>query len=226
MKQLFILLSIAVVASCSSNKTETAKETTTETSTKAMPPEPPVPPAIPVAHGKNFIKEQFEESYLTLAKAVKGLTPEQIAFKPAADKWSIGETLEHIVKTEPALLGWLQDAMAQPANPEARSEIKMKDDLVLAIMTDRSHKATAPQELAPQGKYTEASTALTDLTKQREAIFNYLDNVTMEDLRNHVTDSPGGKMDGYQLFLCIPGHTMRHTLQIQEIKTDPDFPKK
>ena len=225
MKHLFILLGIAVVASCSSNKTETAKETTTETSTKVTPPEPPAPPAIPVAHGKDFIKGQFEESYLLLAKAVKGLTAEQIAFKPAADRWSVGETLEHIVKTEPALLGWLQGAMAQPANPEDRTEIKVTDDQVLAMMTDRSYKATAPKELVPQGKYSEASTALTDLTKQREAILSYLDNVTMEDLRNHVTDSPGGKVDGYQLFLYIPGHTMRHTLQIQEIKADPNFPK-
>lgn len=225
MKQIFILLGVMALVSCNSNQTNAPKNANTETSANVTPPEPPAPPAIPVAHGKDFIKEQFEESYLNLAKAVEGLTKEQIAFKPAADKWSIGETLEHIVKTEPALMGWLQSAMAEPANPEARAEIKMTDDQILTMMTDRSYKATAPKELVPAGKYTEASTALTDLTTQRESIFKYLDTVSMEDLRNHVTDSPGGKVDGYQLFLYIPGHTMRHTLQIQEVKADPNFPK-
>ena len=223
MKNLVFILGTIAVVSCSSNQTETAKTKVEKTET--MVETPPAPAAIPVAHGKEFIKSQFEESYLNLAKAVKGLTKEQIAFKPAEDKWSIGETLEHIVKTEPALLGWVQGVMAEPANPQDRKDIKMSDDQVLVTMTDRSYKATAPKELAPQGKYTEASTALTDLTQQREAIFKYIDGVSMEDLRNHVAESPGGKVDGYQFLLYIPGHTMRHTLQILEIKQDPKFPE-
>lgn len=221
MKNLGIILGIIAIASCSSNRTKTAK-TSVE---PAQIVTPPTPPAIPVAHGKEFIKEQFEESYLNLAKAVDGLSKEQIAFKPAADKWSIGETLEHIVKTEPALLGWVQGIMSQPPNPEDRKDITVKDDDVLVMMTDRSHKASAPKELVPAGKYVEASTALTDLTRQRETIFQYLEGVSMEDLRNHVADSPGGKIDGYQFMLYIPCHTMRHTLQILEIKQDPNFPK-
>ncbi len=226
MKKLGIILGIIAIVSCSSNQTETAK-THAEVSETAIvaPPAPPAPPAIPVAHGKKFIQEQFEESYLNLSKAVKGLTKEQIAFKPAADRWSIGETLEHIVKTEPALLGWIQGIMSQPANPQDRKDITVNDDEILVMMTDRSHKATAPKELVPAGKYTEASTALSDLTNQREAIFKYLDSVSMEDLRNHVAESPGGKIDGYQFMLYIPGHTMRHTMQILEIKQDPGFPK-
>ena len=224
MKKLLLILGTIAVVSCSSNQTETAKTKVEKTET--MVETPPAPTAIPVAHGKAFILEQFEESYMNLAKAVEGLSKEQIAFKPSTDKWSIGETLEHIVKTEPALMGWVQGVMAEPANPKDRKDISVTDDQVLVMMTDRSYKATAPKELVPAGKYTEASTALKDLTNQREAIFKYLDGVSMEDLRNHVAESPGGKVDGYQFMLYIPGHTMRHTMQILEIKQDPKFPKK
>ena len=220
MKKITLILGIVALASCSSNSTNSQAAKTTEPAQNSVSTS-----AIPVAHGKDFIKSQMEESYVNLAKAVKGLTKEQIAFKPAADKWSIGETLEHIVKTEPALLGWVQNVMSEPANPQDRKDIKMTDDQVLVTMTDRSYKATAPKELTPVGTYTEASTALTDLSAQRKAFFTYLDGVSMEDLRNHVAESPGGKVDGYQFLLYIPGHTMRHTLQILEIKQNPNFPK-
>jgi|SRR5690606_28848365 len=164
MKNLGIILGIIIFTACSSNQTETAKTSaeTRNTDVKVVPT--PVPPAIPVAHGKEFIKEQFEESYLNLAKAVDGLSKEQIAFKPAPERWSIGETLEHIVKTEPALLGWVQGVMSQPPNPQDRKDITVNDEEILVMRTDRSYKATDPKELVAVGKYVEASTALTDLT--------------------------------------------------------------
>lgn len=40
----------------------------------------------------------------------------------------------------------------------------------------------------------------------------------MEDLSNRVIESPMGSIDAYQFMLFIPGHTARHTLQIQESK--------
>ena len=46
-----------------------------------------------------------------------------------------------------------------------------------------------------------------------------------EDLRNHVSDSPTGPIDGYQALMFIAAHSARHTKQIAEIKADPNFPK-
>jgi len=34
-----------------------------------------------------------------------------------------------------------------------------------------------------------------------------------------------GTLDGYQWILLISGHERRHTLQILEVKADPNFPK-
>ena len=44
-------------------------------------------------------------------------------------------------------------------------------------------------------------------------------------LRDHVMDSPLGKLDGYQFVLLIAAHSERHTKQINEVKADPNFPK-
>jgi hypothetical protein len=35
-----------------------------------------------------------------------------------------------------------------------------------------------------------------------------------------------GTVDTYQLFIFIAAHSKRHTLQIDEVKSDPNFPKK
>src|SRR5229473_1113247 len=45
-------------------------------------------------------------------------------------------------------------------------------------------------------------------------------------LRDHVMDSPLGKLDGYEFVLFIAAHSERHTKQINEVKADPNFPKK
>src|SRR6266481_1243505 len=49
---------------------------------------------------------------------------------------------------------------------------------------------------------------------------------TATGLRDHVADSPMGKLDGYEFVLLIAAHSERHTKQINEVKADPNFPKK
>ena len=47
------------------------------------------------------------------------------------------------------------------------------------------------------------------------------------DLRGHAVDSPlGQKLDAFQWILFIAAHSERHTKQLNEVKADPNFPKK
>src|SRR5436309_163468 len=51
---------------------------------------------------------------------------------------------------------------------------------------------------------------------------------TKDDLRDHFFDHPVpaiGTLDAYQWIMLISGHSRRHTLQILEVKADPNFPK-
>jgi hypothetical protein len=61
--------------------------------------------------------------------------------------------------------------------------------------------------------------------ESRSRTINFLQKA--EDLRAHAVDSPlGKKLDAYQWILYISAHSERHTKQINEVKMDPDFPKK
>ena len=176
------------------------------------------------AGSKEFLFDYFKQTADNLAESVAGLSEAQLQFKPAKDKWSVSQCLEHIVTTESMLFNMALKNLEGPANPEEKGEVKFTDEGLIAAITDRSQKAEAPAELQGKGKYTDPETALRDLTTGREAVLEYIGNVSVEDLRDHVIEFPFGKVDGYQSLLFVAAHSARHTLQIEEIKAAPGFP--
>ncbi len=50
---------------------------------------------------------------------------------------------------------------------------------------------------------------------------------TQDDLRAHSAPHPVLKtIDAYQWLLLLSAHSARHAAQIEEVKADPNFPKK
>lgn len=118
-----------------------------------------------------------------------------------------------------------KELVEKPANPERKADVKITDEQLITGITDRSQKAQAPKPVQPTGKYTDVESAIQDFKAQREEILAYLETVSVEELRNHIGDTPVGAADAYQSFLFIAGHTARHTLQIEEVKENAGFPK-
>jgi len=91
------------------------------------------------------------------------------------------------------------------------------------MVPDRTHKAQAPEPLQPSNRYGSPADALKHFIESRattEALLN-----SSAGLRDHVSDSPLGKLDGYEFILFIAAHSERHTKQINEVKADANFPK-
>ncbi|WP_298740069.1 DinB family protein [uncultured Chitinophaga sp.] len=171
------------------------------------------------------IVKQFEDTKANLLKEVNGLSDAQMKFKPAPDRWSVADCLEHITVSEKGLFGMEQQAMAQPANPEKRKEIKVTDEVLTQMIADRSKKAKAPEQIQPKGSFSTTAEAIQAFTEQRDKIIDYVKN-TNDDVRNHVADMPmGSPMDAYQILILVATHSNRHTQQIQEVKADAAFPQ-
>ncbi|MGS2741625.1 DinB family protein [Sinomicrobium sp. M5D2P17] len=181
-------------------------------------------PTVIAKDDKQVLLDYFKETNKNLLQNVKGLSSEQLKFKAAPDKWSVAQCLEHIILTEGYIFDMVNTLMKEPANPERREEINITDEDLIKGMTDRSQKAQAPEEIQPSDKYTNARQALQALEKQRAKMKKYIKSTSVEDMRNHVTDSPFGAIDAYQFTLFIAAHSARHTLQIEEVKKDPGFP--
>lgn len=172
---------------------------------------------------------ELEGSKKAFLDATKGLSAAQWNFKAAPERWSVAECSEHIALSEGFIFGLVSERiMKAPANPEKRDAAKGKDEMIVKMLQDRSHKATAPEPIDP---------AKHGAMAPEESVKLFLDNrahtieymkTTQEDLRDHLFDHPVpaiGTLDGYQWILLISGHTRRHTLQILEVKADPNFPK-
>ncbi|HEV2991176.1 MAG TPA: DinB family protein [Candidatus Angelobacter sp.] len=172
---------------------------------------------------------ELEGSRQAFLDATKGLSAAQWNFKSAPDRWSIAECAEHIALSEAFIFGVVtKQVMSTPVTPEKRDAVKGKDEVLVKMLQDRSHKATAPEPIDP-AKHEKMSgeEAIKQFLASRAHTIEYI-KTTQDDLRDHFFDHPVpaiGTLDAYQWILLISGHSRRHTLQILEVKADPNFPK-
>ena len=163
--------------------------------------------------------------------ATKGLSEAQWKFKPAPDRWSIAEIVEHVVVTQEFVLGPIREQLAKAPVASADRDYKQVDGIVVNQLPDRLAKFPAPELLQPTGRWSPAVASDRLLTNYAR-LTEFLES---PDLRQHMLAAPPLKaiskgafdsMDGYQWVLTAAAHTERHTKQILEVKADANFPAK
>jgi DinB family protein len=163
--------------------------------------------------------------------AVKGLFETQWHFKPAPDRWSIAENVEHIVVVQERVLGPIRDQLAKSAAASRDRDYQKVDAIVINQFPGRLARFQSPEFVHPVGQFTR-SEALDRLLKNCARLTEHLESA--RDLRQHALDAPPLKpvsqgayesMDGYQWLLAAAAHTERHIKQILEVRAEPHFPE-
>ena len=182
----------------------------------------------------NAIDKAFEYFDYTLKRvldATSGLTDAQWHFKPAPDRSSIAENLEHLAIVQDRVLGPVREQIAQAPAPPAGRDAEGVDAIILEMIPDRSVRAKVPDHLNPTGRWTPAE-ALARLSRNYERLSDWVGSTP--DLREHwleapplriVTNGTHTMMDGYQWALTLAAHDERHVRQIEEVKADPHYPR-
>jgi LysM repeat protein len=166
--------------------------------------------------------QYLETTRMGVIDATKGLSDAQWNFKPGPDRWSIAQCMEHIAAAEDFIRGMdVEQVMKAPA--AADRDLKKTDDAVIAMVPDRSHKLQAPEPLVPTNRFGSPQGSIKHFLESRDKTEDFVK--TTPGLRDHVSDSPLGKLDGYEFVLLIAAHSERHTKQILEVKADPNYPK-
>jgi uncharacterized damage-inducible protein DinB len=167
----------------------------------------------------------LEQTRAGVVEATRGLSEAQWNFKPATNRWSVAEVTEHIAAAEDLLMNLIQtQVMKAPARTNTVDVLAI-DEFVLEKIPDRSVKAQAPEPLQPDNRFGSPAESLKHFKESRAKTVKFLEGT--RDLRQHAIDSPLGKqLDGYEWVLFIAAHSERHTKQINEVKADPNFPKK
>jgi uncharacterized damage-inducible protein DinB len=177
---------------------------------------------------RKLATDYLKNTQKELLKSIKDLSPEQLNFKSSPESWSIAECVEHIALAENNILGMIKGTLKEKADPAKRSEIRLSDEGVFNVIMDRTYKVQTQEPLKPAGKFGSHEKAVKEFVTRRDESINYI-KTTSDDLRNHFFAFPPealGTVDSYQLYLFMAGHTKRHTLQIEEIKSNPAFPAK
>jgi DinB superfamily len=168
---------------------------------------------------------QLNASREKFVKAVSGLSEAQLKFKSAPDRWSVADVAEHITLSEEFLFNLLNDKVLKgPATPD--KERKITDEQILAMVSDRSNKAQAPEPLKPTNKWQNITETMQEFETRRARTIDFV-KTTNTDLRSHFSAfGPRGEVDALQWVLFMSAHVDRHVAQIDEVKSDPNFPKK
>ena len=179
--------------------------------------------ASPAAAGMTALERQRLVAHLEMTSAwlideLSGLSPEQLAFRPAATSWSIMEVLDHLVVVGPIYWQDLQNALKTPPGRETTN----RDLDLLWYGIDRSAPEKAIPSEVPAGKTRSLTAMLADYRRAHARLLDYA-RTTTDDLRAHYVARQG--CDAYQWALLISTHEQRHILQIREIKRHGSFPK-
>ena len=167
--------------------------------------------------------ELMERSEQEMLQAITGFTDEQWAFKPAPDRWSVGEVVEHIVLADALMFDLAVKSLDGKSDPKWEETLS-KTDVLRKALPNRSRRVDAPAAIKPAQTMTRAA-LLARFKEQRSRALAYV-RETQRPLKAHTAPNPFfGDLNAHQWLLYIPLHHLRHNQQIAEVKATPGFPR-
>jgi len=165
----------------------------------------------------------LQDSQKEYLSHVEKVSETQWNWKPGQDRWSVGETAEHILLTEGRLFSAMERALAASPNPDSEKSTAGKAELLERALLDRRHKAVSPESIRPQG----LSKVIRRFKEARAKTIKFVQD-TQLPLEEHNSEHPFPvfkTLNAYQWLLYIPLHNLRHNQQIAEVKATPGYPR-
>ena len=143
--------------------------------------------------------------------AIREVSPEQASFKPAPDRWSVLECVEHVVTVEDRHLGWLSNGTADAGQRNSEKEMRL-----FTTIRSRLTKVESPEAVRPQGRFGTLAAALAAFEAVRDRTVAVIQK-SGDGLYSMGAKHPYfGKVNGAELIQLIDGHARRHADQIRE----------
>ena len=170
---------------------------------------------------RRYTIENFNRTRDELVKETENLTPGQWTFKESADRWSIGEIVEHLALWE---ILWAREvgigSQGTP-NPELNKTSRPDSYYKEFILEDAPHVSSLISR--PTG-FIKGKDNLDFFLNRRAVNLTFLEK-TQADMRAmfELTGTPNPR-NMHQVYLYQWGHVDRHLKQIRKVKTHKDYP--
>lgn len=169
------------------------------------------------------VRDSLAADRATLRAAVDRVQAALRMKKPAADRWSVAEVLEHLSIVEGRIVMML-GAMF-PSAPATTNDVSGPTSIDRSAMQNRSNRVSAPGPTQPTGTLS-ADEAWAALERSRTGLLLLLETAEGRDLTQITRQHPVlGPLDGYQWLAAVGSHEERHALQIVEIADELDSRK-
>lgn len=177
----------------------------------------------PAPSDRDVLLAELRRTESHFLSSIEGLTDAQWNYKAAPDRWSIAECAEHIAAAESFLRPLIAESTKKTLAPDVLGSAH-KDEILKKGLVDRTQKFKAPEPIMPTNRFGTPAAAVEAFRKARaETIALAAGDF---DLRTQGdTHFIFGPLDANGWFLFLSGHSERHTLQIEEVKAAPGYPK-
>lgn len=171
---------------------------------------------------RQYTLDNMKRTHDELVKETENLTPAQWAFHESADRWSIGEIVEHLALWE---IIWNREISIGTRNkpqPELNATSKPDSYYNEFIMEDAKHNAA---DYTKPTAFIEGKNNLTFFLRNHSINLKFIET-TQADMRAHFeyTNTPNPR-NMHQVLIFQWGHVDRHLRQIKKVKTHPNYPK-
>ncbi|HEV2387631.1 MAG TPA: DinB family protein [Candidatus Acidoferrales bacterium] len=159
-----------------------------------------------------------------LLALTRGLTAAELDYKPAPDRWSIAECLEHLTVVENRVLGRIEAALGETPDPTKRSAWEGRDEELIRTIENRTPRVKAPELVEPKRQWGHEE-LFRQLEAARRRTLEFA-SAAHGALRSYLLPHPlFGELDCYQWLLAAAAHFERHRAQCEEILAEADFPR-
>jgi hypothetical protein len=163
--------------------------------------------------------------------AFGNLNGEQLNWKPTPESWSIGQCLDHLIKTNLPYIPTIEAVKTSSWRPTLWQRMpvlpRMMGKLVAgAVSPQAARKLKSPGKFQPASSNVGADVVKTFLNTQRN-LLDIMRSTASLDLTGIIISSPVASfviyslLDGYRI---ISNHEQRHLAQAQRVLNSPGFP--
>ena len=161
--------------------------------------------------------EELTADRARLAAAVEHVPVPLRGRRPAPDRWSVAEILEHLMIVEQRAATIVRELAASA--PASGAGTGRNDSIRFdrSVLRDRSQRVMAPAMIQPTGTM-DAAAAWVALEQSRIVLLAEIRAAEGRDLAAVTRPHPRlGPLTGYEWIAARGGHEERHTAQIAEI---------
>lgn len=165
---------------------------------------------------KEICLKSLADTQTALLATLATVSDEQFLARPAEDKWSMAELVEHIILVDRSILKGIHKFGATPSAAPIVSTLILEK--IVDRVADRSRKVPAPKYFIPKGMFATKAEAVAGFKKHRASIDEFIQTTELPLKLIGFPHQIFGVLNGVDWLVFMAGHCERHRLQMEEFK--------